>query len=66
MKGKIVLCDGQNIGEAFAAGAVSTVMQGTDGLRASRTFPLPASYLDWQDGSKVYSYIKSARYYSNL
>ena len=63
MKGKIVLCDGQNNGVvAFVAGAAGTVMHGPDGQRASRSFPLPASYLDLQDGSKVYLYIKSARY----
>jgi hypothetical protein len=67
VKGKIVVCGGLNTGEvAFVAGAVGTVMHGPDGLSASMTFPLPASYLESQDGGKVYSYIKSAKYYSNL
>ncbi|XP_059457922.1 cucumisin-like isoform X2 [Corylus avellana] len=62
VKGKIVLCDGLNNGEvAFEAGAVGTIMHGPDGQRASRSFPLPASYLDLQDGSKLHSYITSAR-----
>jgi hypothetical protein len=67
VKGKIVFCDILNTGEvAFVASAVGTVMQGPNDPIASMTFPLPASYLDLQDGSKVYSYIKSVRYYSNL
>ncbi|XP_059457641.1 cucumisin-like [Corylus avellana] len=62
VKGKIVLCDGQTTGEAeLLAGAVGTVAQGQDQHDFATSYPLPASYLRLEDGSKVYSYINSTR-----
>ncbi|KAE7996707.1 hypothetical protein FH972_001407 [Carpinus fangiana] len=62
VKGKIVLCDSPTTGEAeFLAGAVGTVSQGEVQQDFATSYPLPASYLHLEDGSKVYSYINSTR-----
>jgi len=54
VKGKIVLCDVRTTGEEeFLAGAVGTVMQGRARQDVAKSFPLPASYLRLEDGSKV-------------
>jgi hypothetical protein len=64
VKGKIVLCDIRTNGVgAFVAGAVGTVMQGQTQQDFASSYPLPASYIHLKDGSKVYSYINSTRYY---
>jgi hypothetical protein len=63
VKGKIVLCDFLTRGEAaFLAGAVGTVMRGQELQDVADSYPLDASYLRLEDGSKVYSYINSTRY----
>ena len=64
MKGKIVLCDGWTKGgEVFLTGAVGIVIQDEVYQDLAISYPLPASYLHLEDGSKVYSYINSTRYY---
>uniref|UniRef100_A0A2N9GPQ3 Subtilisin-like protease fibronectin type-III domain-containing protein n=1 Tax=Fagus sylvatica TaxID=28930 RepID=A0A2N9GPQ3_FAGSY len=62
VKGKIVLCDGENDGVGqLLAGAVGTVMQGRRPNSGVFAFPLPASYLSLEDGNNIYSYINSTR-----
>lgn len=63
VKGKIVLCDFLGDGEGtFLASAVGTVIKGSERRDIAFSFPLPASYLDIEDGSNVYFYINSTRY----
>ncbi|KAK4431721.1 Cucumisin [Sesamum alatum] len=58
VKGTIVLCDGLNDGEpAAAAGATGTIMHDSYFNDFAFSFPLPASYVGDDDGSKVYAYI---------
>ncbi|EEF38176.1 ATP binding protein, putative [Ricinus communis] len=62
VKGKIVLCDSINNGEAAtAAEAVGTMMQ--DGYFRDTTFvfPLPASHSSSTDGSDVSEYVNKTR-----
>ncbi|EOY17977.1 Subtilisin-like serine endopeptidase family protein, putative isoform 3 [Theobroma cacao] len=60
VKGKIVLCDTLSRGRGpFSAGAVGTVMRDQLPNDNARSFPLPASYLDLVDGSKIFAYINS-------
>ncbi|KAF5462854.1 hypothetical protein F2P56_018826 [Juglans regia] len=62
VKGKIVLCDFLGDGEgALLASAVGTVIKGPGRRDIAFSFPLPASYLDVEDGSNVYFYINSTR-----
>ncbi|XP_021295443.1 cucumisin-like isoform X1 [Herrania umbratica] len=60
VKGKIVLCDALSQGRGpFSAGAVGTVMRDQLPNDYTLSFPLPASYLDLVDGSKIFAYINS-------
>ncbi|OMO76502.1 hypothetical protein COLO4_25545 [Corchorus olitorius] len=60
VKGKIVLCDSLGTGSApFLAGAAGAVMRDSVPSDSARLFPLPASYLELVDGSKVLTYINS-------
>ncbi|XVE99662.1 hypothetical protein REPUB_Repub03eG0219000 [Reevesia pubescens] len=60
VKGKIVLCDSLSAGtEPFLAGAVGTVMQDQEPKDVAYSFPLPASYLEMVDGSKIFVYLNS-------
>ncbi len=71
VKGKIILCEdpffekgkmAKGILGSLLAGAVGTVVPCSEGITASSPFPLPAAYLGWQDGSNMYTYIKTTRY----
>ena len=67
VKGKIVLCDGENDGTGqLLAGAAGTVMQGRRPDSSAFAFPLPAAYLSLEDGANIYSYINSTRYSSKI
>ncbi|KAJ4720886.1 cucumisin-like [Melia azedarach] len=58
VKGKIVLCDALNTGEGpFYAGTAGAVMRGQIARDSVFIFPLPASYVDANDGSKIFLYI---------
>ncbi|KAK9716586.1 hypothetical protein RND81_06G243700 [Saponaria officinalis] len=59
VKGKIVICDtSENTGEApFIAGAAGMIMQDS-GPNAPDSHPLPASYLNVDDGARVVVYAK--------
>ncbi|KAL0321906.1 UNVERIFIED_CONTAM: Cucumisin [Sesamum calycinum] len=58
VEGTIVLCDGLNDAEpAAAVGAAGTIMHDDYFTDFAFSFPLPASYLGDDDGSKVYNYI---------
>ncbi|KAK7831281.1 subtilisin-like protease sbt4.9 [Quercus suber] len=60
VKGKIVLCDGENDGTGqLFAGAAGTVMQGRRPDSSAFPFPLPAAFLSLEDGANIYSYINS-------
>ncbi|XP_022743352.1 cucumisin-like [Durio zibethinus] len=60
VKGKIVLCDMLGTGrEPLLAGALGAVMQDQGAKDFAFSFPLPASYLDLVDGSKILIYINS-------
>ncbi|KAL5733136.1 hypothetical protein ACOSQ2_032828 [Xanthoceras sorbifolium] len=60
VKGKIVLCDILDDGEGpFFAGAVGAVMQGDTSRDSATNFPLPTSYVNKADGSKILTYIRS-------
>ncbi|KAJ4720888.1 cucumisin-like [Melia azedarach] len=62
VKGKIVLCDALNTGEGpFYAGTAGAVMRGQIARDSVFIFPLPASYVDANDGSKIFLYINSTR-----
>ncbi|KAK7825904.1 cucumisin [Quercus suber] len=62
VKGKIVLCDGENYGVGqLSAGAIGTVMQGRRPSSDAFAFPLPATYLSFEDGANIYLYINSTR-----
>ncbi|XP_059627101.1 cucumisin-like [Cornus florida] len=62
VNGTIVLCDSMTSGEVqLGAGAKGTIMN-NDGFQSfGRTFPLPASYLQENDGVSVREYINSTR-----
>lgn len=61
--GKIVLCDTRNNGSgALSAGAVGMVMQDGGYKDVARHFPLPATYLDLDEGSSVSLYGNTTRY----
>ena len=63
MKGKIVLCDGENDGTGqLLAGAAGTVMQGRRPDSSAFAFPLPAAYLSFENGGKIRMYLNSTRY----
>jgi hypothetical protein len=65
VKGKIILCEDPEQGAVLGpllAGAVGTVVPCIGVLTAASPFPLPAAYLSWQDGSNMYTYIKTTRY----
>ncbi|KAJ4719934.1 Cucumisin [Melia azedarach] len=62
VKGKIVLCDIDGSGEEpFKAGAAGALMRGDSGRDAPSSFPLPASCVDANDGSKIFLYMNSTR-----
>lgn len=63
VQGKIVFCD--EIGDgttALSSGAIGTIMQDANFLDVAFVFPLPASKLDLNAGSKVFQYLRSTRY----
>ncbi|XP_022139189.1 cucumisin-like [Momordica charantia] len=60
VQGKIVFCD--EIGDgttALSSGAIGTIMQDANFLDVAFVFPLPASKLDLNAGSKVFQYLRS-------
>ncbi|KAH9621966.1 hypothetical protein KSS87_021696 [Heliosperma pusillum] len=60
VEGKIVVCDTSITGETpFIAGAAGVIMQGLDSLDQPIAFPLPASYLRVEDGTRVLSYARN-------
>ncbi|EOY17973.1 Subtilisin-like serine endopeptidase family protein, putative [Theobroma cacao] len=60
VKGKIVLCDRFVSGrEPLRAGAVGTLLRDNAPNDDASLFPLPASYLDLVDGSKIFVYVNS-------
>ncbi|KAK7300771.1 hypothetical protein RJT34_11621 [Clitoria ternatea] len=62
VKGKIVLCEGQNKGTGPSkAGAVGFLTQGQSFRDTPFSVSLPGSYLDLKDGASVYDYIISTR-----
>ncbi|KAK4579321.1 hypothetical protein RGQ29_029115 [Quercus rubra] len=62
VKGKIVLCDALSDGSGpFLAGAVGAVMQGRNPNSQTMAFPLPASYLSFENGGKIRMYLNSTR-----
>ncbi|XP_021295311.1 cucumisin-like [Herrania umbratica] len=62
VKGKIVLCDRLVSGrEPLRAGAVGSVLRDNAPNDYASLFPLPASYLDLVDGSKIFVYVNSTR-----
>ncbi|XP_030469768.1 cucumisin-like [Syzygium oleosum] len=62
VKGKIVLCDSLNSGDAtLTAGAAGSIMQGLGVMDFALTFPVPASLLNAADGSEVSDYMNSTR-----
>lgn len=63
VKGKIVLCDTFGPGkEPFKAGAAGALMRGEILRDAPSSFPLPASYVNDNDGNKIFLYMNSTRY----
>ena len=62
-KGKIVLCEGRSraLGASIAE-AIGALTQGQNFRDTALTFALPASYLDLQDATNIYSYLNSTRY----
>ncbi|KAI4306766.1 hypothetical protein L6164_030015 [Bauhinia variegata] len=62
VKGKIILCDAKIIGYGpFGANATGFLSQGPYFRDAAASSPLPASYIDLQDGAAVIDYINSTR-----
>ncbi|KAJ4706542.1 Cucumisin like [Melia azedarach] len=62
VKGKIVLCDAASSGrEPFNDGATGALMRGQSRRDSASSFPLPVSYVDLNDGSKIFFYINSTR-----
>ncbi|KAF8010018.1 hypothetical protein BT93_J0866 [Corymbia citriodora subsp. variegata] len=62
VKGKIVLCDSINPGDAaLSAGAAGSIMQVLGEMDLAFSFPVPASVLNAADGSEVFDYLKSTR-----
>ncbi|XP_047331709.1 cucumisin-like [Impatiens glandulifera] len=62
VKGKIVLCDKYNLGEAaLLAGAAGMVIQFDGAQDAADVFALPTTYVDLKDGNKILSYINTTR-----
>lgn len=65
VEGKIVLCDSFVVPKKTAtlvrAGAVGLVMQGASSRDVAYSYPLPASYLDVDNGGDVHLYINSQR-----
>ncbi|XP_031274011.1 cucumisin-like [Pistacia vera] len=60
VRGKIVLCDGLDTGEGPAlAGAAGCIMSDEIYQDVAFLFPLPTSYLNLKDGSKVATYLNS-------
>lgn len=61
---KIVLCDELGTGKGPAkAGAAGCIMQGTVSQDVAFSYPLPASYLNLNNGSEVAKYLNSTRYF---
>ncbi|KAJ7964591.1 Cucumisin [Quillaja saponaria] len=58
VKGKIVLCDGNQVAKkvAFASGAAGVIMH-TPGIRAASSFALSASLITTEDANNIYSYM---------
>lgn len=62
MKGKIVLCDELSNGQSvFLSGAAGTVMRDAEKRDNTKPFPLPATFLNGDDGDKALRYIRSTR-----
>ncbi|KAM7264287.1 hypothetical protein ACFE04_001970 [Oxalis oulophora] len=62
VEGKIVLCDGlNNASGATNAGAVGSIMQGNSFRDVAFNFPIPATYLDTDDGNQVFDYYSNTR-----
>ncbi|CBI31589.3 hypothetical protein VitviT2T_019324 [Vitis vinifera] len=62
VNGKIVLCDALNWGEeATTAGAVGMIMRDGALKDFSLSFSLPASYMDWSNGTELDQYLNSTR-----
>ncbi|XP_031274042.1 cucumisin-like [Pistacia vera] len=60
VRGKIVLCDGLDTGEGPAlAGAAGCIMSDEIYQDVAFLFPIPTSYLNLKDGSKVATYLNS-------
>ncbi|KAI9078317.1 hypothetical protein K1719_039693 [Acacia pycnantha] len=62
VKGKIVLCEGRSraLG-TLTAEAIGALTQGQSFRDYPVTFPLPASYIDLQDATNIFTYINSTR-----
>ncbi|KAJ7965240.1 cucumisin-like [Quillaja saponaria] len=63
VKGKIVLCDANALGEdvGFASGAVGIIMEGDSQADTGFSYALPASHVDTKDGASIESYINKIR-----
>ncbi|TKY56802.1 Cucumisin protein [Spatholobus suberectus] len=60
VKGKIVLCDGyRGPSVGFVSGAAGVIFGSPDSKVVAKIFALPAAHLSQNDGTLVYSYIKS-------
>ena len=65
VNGKIVLCDALNWGEeATTAGAAGMIMRDGALKDFSLSFSLPASYMDWSNGTELDQYLNSTRYFN--
>ncbi|KAB1217805.1 Cucumisin [Morella rubra] len=62
VKDKIVFCENDNSGaEPLSAGAAGTLMSGRRPYDNNRLYPLSAAYLNLQDSSNIYAYMRSTR-----
>ncbi|XP_054796520.1 cucumisin-like [Prosopis cineraria] len=62
VKGKIVLCEGRSQASGpFIAEAAGALTQGQNLRDSPLAFPLPASYMNLQDASNIFSYMNSTR-----
>ncbi|KAJ4719933.1 cucumisin-like [Melia azedarach] len=63
VKGKIVLCDTlDSRKEPFNAGAAGALIRGETHRDTPLSFPLPTSYVNINNGNKIFLYINSTRY----
>lgn len=63
MKGKIVLCEGdEGVPEALRVGAVGILTQGQTSVDTAYSYPLPGCYLQAKDAVDIHKYIRSTRY----